>query len=393
MRARYLVAIGLLLAVPCGARIITVDDDGPADFNNIQAAINAGANGDTIIVKPGTYTENIAFHGRNVVLTGQDIDSQQVVASTVIDGAWQGSTVTFAGTETTSCALRGLTITKGRAQNGGGICGNGTRASVENNFIVDNMAVHHQGEHGWGAGLYDCDGLVKSNLIRANRGLQGGGLHSCDGLITGNLLVANSSGLFNCNGTIANCAVVGSLRSGLEQCNGTITGCIIWHNNGLHWIYAAQVKDCSVPSYCCIQDWENGGTGNISADPAFARPGQWMMGSCVGRGGPYYQWPNTDYRLKSQAGRWDPKTQTWVQDDVTSPCIDAGDPMSPIGSESFPNGGVINMGAYGGTGQASKSYFGQPVCETTIAGDINGDCRVDFVDFMLMALHWLQQGR
>ena len=46
----------------------------------------------------------------------------------------------------------------------------------------------------------------------------------------------------------------------------------------------------------------------------------------------------------------------WTLDNVTSPCIDAGDPTTPVGPEPDPNGGVINMGAYGGTNQASKSY-------------------------------------
>jgi hypothetical protein len=110
---------------------------------------------------------------------------------------------------------------------------------------------------------------------------------------------------------------------------------------------------------------------NISIDPLFADPN------------------NSDYHLKSQAGRWNPKTQSWVKDNVTSPCIDAGDPMSPIGLEPFPNGGRINMGAYGGTAEASKSYFGEPVCETILAGDINGDCVVDFEDLELIASHWL----
>ncbi|MCP4593333.1 MAG: hypothetical protein GY842_21570 [bacterium] len=96
-----------------------------------------------------------------------------------------------------------------------------------------------------------------------------------------------------------------------------------------------------------------------------------------------------DCHLKSQAGRWDPNSASWVQDDVTSPCVDAGDPNSPIGYEPFPNGGVINIGAYGGTVEASKSYFGEPLCETIIAGDINGDCRVDFADLVILARHWL----
>jgi len=62
----------------------------------------------------------------------------------------------------------------------------------------------------------------------------------------------------------------------------------------------------------------------------------------------------------------------------------------PVGYEPFPNGGIINMGAYGGTAEASKSYFGGPPCETIVAGDINGDCKVDFFDFALMAFHWLE---
>ncbi len=45
-------------------------------------------------------------------------------------------------------------------------------------------------------------------------------------------------------------------------------------------------------------------------------------------------------------------------DAATSPCIDAGDPNSPVGDEPQPNGGRINMGAYGGTAEASKSSGG-----------------------------------
>jgi hypothetical protein len=77
-------------------------------------------------------------------------------------------------------------------------------------------------------------------------------------------------------------------------------------------------------------------------------------------------------------------------DEVTSPCIDAGDVMSAIGLEAFPNGGIVNMGAYGGTVEASKSWFGGPPCEIIVAGDINGDCVVDFLDFGIMGLHWLE---
>ncbi|HUS73394.1 MAG TPA: hypothetical protein VMY06_10040, partial [Sedimentisphaerales bacterium] len=69
---------------------------------------------------------------------------------------------------------------------------------------------------------------------------------------------------------------------------------------------------------------------------------------------------------------------------------DAGNPMSPIGNEPFPNGGRVNVGAYGGTAESGKSYFGEPVCETIVAGDINGDCIVNFKDLAFMAFHWLE---
>jgi hypothetical protein len=39
--------------------------------------------------------------------------------------------------------------------------------------------------------------------------------------------------------------------------------------------------------------------------------------------------------------------------------------------------------------QASKSYFGEPPCQTIVAGDINGDCEVNFKDFAIMGSHWL----
>jgi len=62
-----------------------------------------------------------------------------------------------------------------------------------------------------------------------------------------------------------------------------------------------------------------------------------------------------DYHLKSEHGRWDAKGKQWVKDEATSPCIDAGDPASKYSNEPAPNGGRINMGAYGNTKKASKS--------------------------------------
>jgi len=61
----------LLLAIPCQARVITVDDDGPADFNNIQAAIDDANDGDVIEVQPGTYT---GVGNRDIDCNGSESD-------------------------------------------------------------------------------------------------------------------------------------------------------------------------------------------------------------------------------------------------------------------------------------------------------------------------------
>ncbi len=113
-----------------------------------------------------------------------------------------------------------------------------------------------------------------------------------------------------------------------------INNCILWSNT------PDEIQKTPSESVTVLySDVQGGftGQGNIEVDPLFADPN------------------NDDYHLKSHAGRWNPVGQSWVIDDVTSPCIDAGDPNAPIGLECFPNGGIINMGAYGGTQEASLS--------------------------------------
>ena len=83
-------------------------------------------------------------------------------------------------------------------------------------------------------------------------------------------------------------------------------------------------------------DIQNGwpGLGNLKVDPLFV--------------------PDA-YYLQSVAGHFDPYTDTWISAPVTSPCIDTGDPNAWFNLEPEPNGGRMNMGAYGGTEQASKT--------------------------------------
>jgi predicted outer membrane repeat protein len=135
-----------------------------------------------------------------------------------------------------------------------------------------------------------------------------------------------------------------------------ITNSIIWGNS--EWMYINR-SGLSI-NYSCVPALFYPRPGaqitNIMAEPLFAEPGYWDPNSTSGDLTDDF-WVDGDYHLKSQAGRFDPNCSSWVIDDITSPCIDAGDPNSSIGDEPFPNGGIINMGAYGGRSQASKSYF------------------------------------
>jgi hypothetical protein len=129
-----------------------------------------------------------------------------------------------------------------------------------------------------------------------------------------------------------------------------LTNCILWDaGDEIRNFNSSKITI----SYSSVQGgWA--GTGNIDADPLFAAVGHWDPNGTTGDTRDDF-WVDGDYHLQSQFGRWDPVSQTWVQDQASSPCIDASDPLSPIGYEPLPNGGRVNMGVYGGTQQASLS--------------------------------------
>jgi hypothetical protein len=91
-----------------------------------------------------------------------------------------------------------------------------------------------------------------------------------------------------------------------------------------------------------------------------------------------------DYHLLSERGRYWPAMDVWVLDEITSPCVDGGDPNHNPSGERMPNGGRVNMGVYGGTGYASMS-------EWPIREDNNRDGVVNWVDVAMLADRWLEK--
>jgi hypothetical protein len=134
----------------------------------IQSAINDANNGDTIIVSPGSYRENINFLGKAITLTSQNPNNPNIVAATIIDGNQpadpnKGSVVTFSSGEKNNSVLTGFTITGGTGSwlpiawhlhqvywnrcGGGAVCYNMSEPTISKNVFVNNIA-------GQGGGIY-----------------------------------------------------------------------------------------------------------------------------------------------------------------------------------------------------------------------------------------------
>lgn len=446
----------LVLTAACSfADVITVDDDGPADYSSIQDAIDSILSSGTIEVQPGTYYEHISYYGKTIVLTSTEPNNPDVVESTIIDGSSAGNIVTFNNGENQSCILTGFTIQNGQngiycyyseplieycvvKSNNVGFMGPGA-PNIQHTTVKENMqtGIHEcngyilsceiienllYGLQGCGGikenciisenashGLYNCSGEVNSSTISRNGGF---GFFSCLGTVVGSLIMDNANcgyhgqfnSLINClvsgngsdgvlrpgdpfrsSGSIANCTIVGNKGQGINGVSGVVSSNSIVVRNG-----AFGLSGYITSQYNNV--WQNlggdystavPGTGDISRDPLFAVNGYWDMSN---------NWVEGEYHLRSTAGRWD--GNDWVIDTVDSPCIDTGDPDTPIGIEPNPNGARINMGVYGGTAEASKSAGGiiEAICVNPPPMDFSGDCRVALEDFVFFALDWMTCG-
>jgi len=202
----------------------------PDDFTTIQGAINSAVADCTIVVAPGVYKENIHFHGKNLLLRSIDPSSDTVVSETVIDGQNLGTVVAFSGTETSECVLSGFSIMNGKAPLGGGILGNGCKATIQYNHIRNNRAIGTW-PNGYGGGISSCDGAINYNIISENVAEYiGGGIVFSPGEISHNNIhhntaVLSGGGIAYCDGTIRENTITDNITTEKQGTGGGISYC------------------------------------------------------------------------------------------------------------------------------------------------------------------------
>jgi hypothetical protein len=237
---------------------------------------------------------------------------------------------------------------------GGGIYNSDSYPEIIDSTLIGNSA------DWWGGGIYNY--RSEPNLSNCTIALNTAGI-GAGGIYAGTTTTLTMT---NCTLTRNSAPEASGLACDSYQMqypsNLQVTNCILW--DGANEIWNNDGSTISIRYSDIMGDWS--GPGNIDADPCFADPNA------------------GDFHLKSQAGCWRPNAQCWVCEPNSSPCIDAGDPNSDWTRELWPHGEKINMGACGGTPQASMS--------SSSAGniaDLNNDDSVNHTDLMLFSQKWL----
>ena len=350
-------------------------------FSNCLAYVGGGmSNVDSrATIIDCSFDNNEAFKGAGIYNESSDLILTKCIFQDNVQSSWYwgvdifwyrgggGVYNSFSNPTLTDCIFIG-----NAAEQGGGMFNNISNPILFNCIFTSNRAYEFPVSYGGGMINVDSSPILINCTFTGNRAETsvlngtGGGMHN----------FGSSPNLINCifagnlaeNSNAMGCSSWYWWHEEEKPSDVEIVNCILWDGGDEISTYSNSVISIN---YCNIQGGQAGiydpceaviwCEGNIDLDPLFAEPGYWAhiddVNIVVEPNEPNAVWVDGDYHLKSQYGRWDPVSESWVMDDVTSPCIDAGDPNSPVGDEPEPNGGRINMGAYGGTGEASKSDY------------------------------------
>jgi hypothetical protein len=169
-----------LFLIPCISVPAQTVLNVPLSYPSIQAAIDSSVNGDTILVAPGRYLENVNFRGKNIILASRFLTTGDTafISGTVLDGNASGSVVTFKNGEDSTAVLSGFTITNGSSEEGGGGIYCFQSSPSVNYCIIRNNVTKFDGR---GGGICCTGGScpeLRNLKITGNQSYWGGGI-SC----------------------------------------------------------------------------------------------------------------------------------------------------------------------------------------------------------------------
>jgi len=174
--------IFILITQTVFSQIITIKQDGTGDFTTIQEGINTSVDGDTVLVYPGTYYENILYSGKEITLASLYLTTQDksYINNTIIDGHKNGSCVRIMSGEDESTVLFGFTLQNGTGYSddmiGGGLYIKNSSITIKFCIIRDNFARY-------GGGVYSFNSHINfiGSLIAYNWSIKiGGGITLVD---------------------------------------------------------------------------------------------------------------------------------------------------------------------------------------------------------------------
>lgn len=366
-------------------------------FSTIERGIYAATYQDAVIVKPGTYNENIALSDEGITLTSTDPNDANIVASTVIDGGGNGGVVTF----NNDCSvLTGFTITNGYSEAGfgGGIFCNGqceeAAPTISHCIITRNSAA----AAGGGIYCYNSSPTIYNCFITGNWGSSSGGGIGCQNdlvwfyptidhcLVVGNMAIS-AGGIYFQGGTptISHCDI--SSNMALDGSGGGIfcndVNLIVEHSI----LWADWAADYGPEIFIIISE----NPSVVTIEYSDVQGG--LAGISYPQGNPPY-WDANDIDADPEFVRDpNPGPDGWwdgVNDDfgdlhllVDSPCIEAGDPCYVPGlNETDMDGQPRVVGCRIDIGADEFVYL----------GDIEPDGDVDFADYASFAGYWQNTG-
>ena len=162
----------------------------PAEFSTIQDAIDASESGDSVLVSPGFYQENINFEGKSITVSSLYLigGDSLLIGTTIIDAQESGSVATFSSGEDASSILQGFTLQNGNGNDedpdgngsyytyGGGIYCENSDPTIRDCIIRDNVA-----NEGGGGGIFCYESsptFVGCTIFGNETDDVGGGLYS-----------------------------------------------------------------------------------------------------------------------------------------------------------------------------------------------------------------------